>query len=739
MLQFFRKHQKFFFIVVTFFVVVSFAFFGAFKSYVPSAEVKERVVAKAIDGSKITDRTLAAIARTLTSDTAKAGMPNLLHAEGVEVLFLEPALADLIAKTYFPLMKEELQERLQRVKSYVPYSHPQAPFINALDVWKSLSPKIDEAIRQLQMEPEATASSFSKLATIYLEQKRLPQNLIKKMLSMQEQQYSWITPDPSLQQRNIALFGFETLRDWFGPTFIDCLSQCIVSGAIVAAKEGVAVSEKEARADLLCNVISGAKTHFNQEVTLLDAAAYLKREAQLLGLDEKSLIRGWQKVLSFKRYLDGIGEAIFQDPLVQQTFASFAEECVKVELYELPQELKLVSFDDLLSFQVYLEKTAAKSPLSLELPEALKSAEEVEKGCPELVSEQFYLKIQSLDLQELAQAIPLKEMWAWQARGENWSALVQEFEGLRGKEGAGALEGFNGKERQAIDAWSRLQMVRQDAASIQKALKEASAKTEWVRLSLKGEAPFVGIDAPGELLSKLRSSSLLEGYTQDGVHIYTFEVVKRGEGKELLSFAKARTDASFKRVVEKTLEEAYAKIRLRDVKRFEQSPGQWKPFQEVKDLVGAYLYAPLLRAIEKEENFSKEKITYSFYAKHRFSSFMRSEREAMLQGKAVQAPWRLVHQEVELTRRCARSLPVDELLAIEDGTWTEVIYGESSAPLFARILAHPSGAASGAQLIGAAGKKALADEARRAAFGDFLASLAEKKVIQPLKLVEEEF
>ncbi len=54
MLGFFRKYQKFMFIIVTFFIVVSFVFFGTSNTIGPSEEAApNKPIGKLVDGSKL--------------------------------------------------------------------------------------------------------------------------------------------------------------------------------------------------------------------------------------------------------------------------------------------------------------------------------------------------------------------------------------------------------------------------------------------------------------------------------------------------------------------------------------------------------------------------------------------------------------------------------------------------------------------------------------------------------------
>ena len=189
MLKFFRKHQKFFFFIVTFFIVISFSFFGSFRSYLPAQkEEVDSVAGRCIDGSSFTLKELTAVSRLLTQETIKSGMPNLLHDDFLEKSILRPQLAERLAAAFFPFLSRDLEERLERVKSYQPYVHPEVPFICADKVWESLAPKVNEHLQELKAQLKAQPKTLSLLASLFLEQKKIPPDLVKRMLLLQQKQ-----------------------------------------------------------------------------------------------------------------------------------------------------------------------------------------------------------------------------------------------------------------------------------------------------------------------------------------------------------------------------------------------------------------------------------------------------------------------------------------------------------------------------------------------------------------------
>src|SRR6266436_8325966 len=107
MLQFFRKYQKIFFVVVTVFIVISFTFFGTFSTMIPDRQIPDRVIGKAVDGSKLSYREVEALTRFLSTSREDRSliysgkMPNLLNDNVIHKDFLTTGMGVMLAEKYF--------------------------------------------------------------------------------------------------------------------------------------------------------------------------------------------------------------------------------------------------------------------------------------------------------------------------------------------------------------------------------------------------------------------------------------------------------------------------------------------------------------------------------------------------------------------------------------------------------------------------------------------------------------
>lgn len=259
MLGFFRKYQRYFFIVVTVVVIVSFSFFGTYNT-IDNAAIRDVPVFVAIDGTKISRADLDQLVWFISTDMEDkinlGGMwgPNFLNDGVVNKDFIQTGLAQTLAMQYPGEIEKDLGTRLEKEKRYTLYSHPQAQFLNVENAWNYLAPDIKQSFHELRSSSSAVSPEAFKARTrLYEGEKKLPALALRRILLYQQQQYSWLTPDPNLQNADLSLFGYHTLDDWFGPRFLRLVAEFIINSSIIAEQRGYQVTKDEALADLLQN------------------------------------------------------------------------------------------------------------------------------------------------------------------------------------------------------------------------------------------------------------------------------------------------------------------------------------------------------------------------------------------------------------------------------------------------------------------------------------------------------
>jgi GcvH upstream region-like protein len=716
MLNFFRKHQKFFFIVVTVFVVTSFCFFGTFTTLAGGDGEPDRVITKAIDGSSITARELEALNRILsTSYEEPTTAPNLFNDGVIRKEFLSTGMASLLVERNFDLVKEDLEARLKKAKHFRPYVHPKAPFLSAEAVWQQYFPMLSRDLAFIRAETEATPESFFLLSRLYAAQLQMPPDSLKQLLLYQQSHFQNLPPDPDLQRSDLSLFGFHTMEDWFGPHFVDLVSQFILNSAGVAVQRGYRVSYDEARADLLFNVNQVLQAH---RINSSEMQAHFQGQLRALQLDETTVVKAWRKVMLFRRLFHDVGNSALVDPLVYQNFGKYAKEGVVVDLYQLPKELRFENTLALLKFQLYLDAVTSKKEQGAMLPTAFLTPDEVEERFPQLVERCFVVEIAEARMDQIASRVSLKETWEWQADQNNWDLLKKEFPLLgecsaqNREERFQFLEKIDAKARLKIDEFSRFQIAGEHPEWLEEALEKAPVRTETLSIRSKAFKPILkGVNDSKKLMEQLQAQEYLSRFSEDGNLYYRMKVLERTPYKQVMTFAAAVRDGTLEALLDKKLEAAYPDVRKKDNTVFQAAEGGWKPYAEVREEVGKRVYADL---IEKVKN--QPELRLAEYMKVAQSHLAQSPedpnwiRTDEVDTTRLDRQWLLEKSSAHLTRSAPLAFGKEEIFKLKEGSWSDVATTANGNLYFVRVLEHIEGGIGGEMTQG---QEILSIDARR--------------------------
>ncbi len=746
LLKFFRKYQRFFFVIVTVVIVVSFSFFGTYSSFVNSDDVRDEVIGKAIDGSNLFKKEVEDLSRFLSTSVQDAPllnqgkMANLLNDDVVKKDFLLTGMGGILAERFFEDLRPDLQEKAEKIKKFVPYVHPSAPFLSAEMLWEQFAPQTFQMMGFLKHKDSVDSQFFALLAALSMQQPN--PEMMRRLLLMQESQYQGMRRDENLYTANLHPFGFETWEEWFGPRYLQILSQFILNAAKVAEKKGYTVSLQEARAELSKHLQEGLKTlrpqaNFSYE----DVREHFIHQLRMLGMDENRVVKLWQRVMLFRRLFSDIGNFALLDPLTFEAWGNYANETAEIEQYELPEELRLKDFRTLLKLQLYLEAVGGVDRSELLLPEKLLSPQELEKRSPEFVQRTASLEWKEVRKEEIAQRITLKETWQWQGEEHGWLKLQAAFPHLARettKTSAGRLaflDGLEPKERIAIDRAARLHILEEHPEWIEEAFERLEAKQEVVAVRLRGgHLPFSCNLEGAALLAELEKNGSLVFTTEEGA-ITRLRLVSISPQCERISFKVAKCDGTLDELLDKRLEEAYPDMRKKNSALFTQSDGKWKPFQEVSDHVGAYLYAPLMRAIEEkwkaEDNELPQKEgmqPLDFYSGHRLYAWVKNQHELTLKAGEKEQEWQLEKHSRSVKRGEKSIFAKRELFSLTEGNWSKVSVGERGEIGFCRMLRRHFESDLASQTMTQA-KTVLAREAHRKLAEELLGQMVQKKAI----------
>ncbi len=785
MLDFFRRYQRYFFIVVAVVIIISFSFFGTQATLNSPQKVEDRSLGQAIDGSKIMKSEVDRMVRFIWSDrgditlTEKGVMPNFFNDGVIRKDLIGTGIGTLLVHAYFDELKGELQDRMTHHKRYRPYVHPTAPFISVENLWGQVLPAQKMNLeRFLKETEEMTPETFSLLVDLYLGETAFPPNTLREYLMFQEKHYHWIQRDPALQKANLGLFQCRSIEDWFGSQFVQLMAQFIINSAAYAKERGYKVSYEEARVDLIRNGYESLQVQMRKPgITEEEVGTLWQEELRYLGMREKEAVNLWQKVMLFRRLFEDVGGAVFVDPHVYQTFYGFASKIAEVDLYHLPEAIELKDFSSLMKLEFYLDQVAKSGKDTLTLPQNFASVEEVEATCPELIEQRFLVEVGEVHKDEIALNVSLKEMWEWQLEKENYELLEKEFPQLALKKGVdaegyfAALEGIDSELRLKIDKFSRGKIVDLHPEWIGEALNQKDMNIREVNYSPNGanRFPFEGKEIiqlftkaalKGELAQDpvaIKARKSLEQFTADGETYYRFHVLDRDLTKTLLTFAEANERGILDSLLEKYLEESYSEIRTKNPALFKTEENIWKPFKEVKDEVGRQLYSDTLKNLESEVSKLGVKVSEdryenldSFYPHYRLFPFMstaqqdirklgnkshylKADEEEGIEGKLrkkspLESQWSLVKEARIFKNHEKSDWFSSDIFAMVEKSWSEVSHSNNHRLLFFQLQEKsvPNGNFSKEMKEG---QSILSKEAKRYLMGELLDHLKEKEAI----------
>ncbi|MDB6081073.1 MAG: hypothetical protein JWO53_345, partial [Chlamydiia bacterium] len=734
MLEFFRRYQKIFFIAITVVIVISFSFFGTYSSFA-GGEKKDSVAFIAVDGSKVYRSELNNLIHLLASDSrdvqSRVG-GNPFNDEFISKDILETGIAEVIEVPYLPKMKSELTSRLEKEKRFVPYSNPSANFISAEQVWAYFAPDIKKAFDQLRMQTDAASSeAMTARIQLFLAERRFPSLYLKQLIRYQEKQYEWLKPDHELTYKDLSLFGYHSIQDWFGKDFLELIAKYVINTAKIAEGKGYQVSNDEVLNSLVANVKASYNESKRDAYFKGDTLnGYFQEELRRLGMDQSRLIQAWRNVVLFRRFFHENQDSILVSPLPFSDFYRHLNEYVDVELYTLPKELQFQNMRDVEKFEIYAnairdpKELKGKGANALLPPEKILAVNELKNIFPELVQKYYRLKYGSVNKEHLQAKVGVKKTWEWEVQDKNWKVLQTKFPELGAIKGGSAderltaLDRLDQKARVLIDEYSRKCIVDEHPEWLAAALDAAVLNEEEEKLHEQGGTfPFTGVKNRADFMRVLDKAPLnashppLQAYTQDGVHYYRIVVLERADAPEIVTFAQASSDGTLDQLLDKVLDAAYVRVRSQKPAQFLQENGEWKPLAEVKEQIANSHFDDLLRQLDREreheqsrspqlcnfESKDKARIACRLSAHVRkmwqkikdkpekVASYLRDPKSK--QNNSIVDQWRLERSKERVVRREPNQpIEITEAFVLAPTAFSELRYNDKSGLSFYKVI-----------------------------------------------------
>lgn len=601
MLGFLRKNEKIVLSTVAVIITFCFVFFGISGQPGMQKQREDVELGTYINGDKIKKLYLEKMSYFLGSSLQTMPISrtyiNSFNDGVITEDFLKTKIAKKLVHTYFDRLKGELEARFIKMKRYFPYAHSQAPFISAKGIWGQIAPEILENLEKIQKKENFDEEVFSYMLELYLAQLEFTPAQLKQVLSYYQSQFSGVSPDPRIKDGDFSLFGFHSLTDWFGPSFIDLSSQFIINGAIEAKQKGIKVSSKEIKVSLFNNFkkLNASKYHL---------------QLRYLNMQEKEIATIWEQVLLFRKYLQSC-------EIPPETLTKLPEyQKMSVDVYKGPT---LSSFDQLMKFQLYISYISGNSYDQFDLPNILSSIDEIEKFHPDLVERSYEITLAKADKKELHKKVSTKSMISWQSK--NKDLLLKNFPFLKNQD----REKISFSQRSQIDQFSIDAIIESNPEWMREHLGKKNREDVEITISSSGEiTPFLSITDIKKFEEFLYTNGCNENLYRDDENIsYLVSLKNRGD-KKIVSFSKALDKGLLDKPLDAFLEEQYPQVRINYSANFKDDKGDWKPLSDIKELLGVYVFSNLLQKIDihyqKDTKLSWFEGTgpIDFYLAHRF-------------------------------------------------------------------------------------------------------------------------
>lgn len=744
MLSWFRRHQRFFLTTVTTVVIITFCFFGSYEAFSKTQQKPDKKIAESLSGQKIYEQELFQLMRFIDTDYMDAmayesgHAANVLNDGIIRKDFIKsglfPELYAALQKKYTSELMPSFQERVHRFKTYKLYEHPLKTF-SVEKTWKQFAPQMLEDYRAFkEAKLEDTNRLVHSLANLYLGQSEFPPQMLQRILYWQ-QQHKDSQVDPRIYQTDFAVFSAKSFSDWFGRECTEYLAQIILQTADFAKSKGYSVSLQEAKANLYKTAYKNfSLLQKEQKSSLEEIMQIIKYQMNQMGLTEEDTISLWQKILLMRHVFHDIEKGIWVDSSLYKDFHDFIHKGVKLELFELPEHIKLESIQDLARLEAYL-KAIYSSSNSRSLCQECQTIDEITKNTPELVKKNFYIQLATITLEDVLLDISFKEVWSWQLEDLNWEKLQDAFPKIAQSNASNKderfrfLQGLDANVREKIDFFSKKAILADNKERLQRKLSEARSVEQSLSCTLEGSKEiFPGVTQHKNFVSLLDKAILLgaqeqEGdvnsnqklscYTEDEQNFYRIRVLERSPQSTVLTYQEALEEEVLDTIIQKSVGEA----------------------------LDENMHLRFIQKIYPQMQINKESIPKLL--KYRFDQHMQhmltkvQKKEALTDVDPLQQQWMPQRKELVVTKSQKNSFSDEDFLQKQTGEFSAVQHDLVNRPIFYHVLDTVTTHVDYVQDSMEKASSLIGQEAKKTFFQKLLDEIIEKDVLVKVSKKED--
>lgn len=577
MLAFFNKHQKKFIGLVIAGVCLSGVGVGVGQTVKKTNKLGSgKTVYRTPLGRKYSEKEFLLLKHFLSNEAYPfTGNPrewNFLNEGLLTERFLTNKLGEKIFlsiyKSGFPAFDKE--------RSYEGYRRFDAPFISSEEVWKSSAPQLREAFHIFQqLTDPVSPEGFAARVRLFLEEKKFPHYVLRQMLEYRRQMFNLPVDNSLVQGRDLRLFGYKNVKDWFGDKYISSVTEAMLCFINEQKKKVGMPSLKEARQDFYDkaqHAFARLSKHaeFNLTFEQLVASFYA-----FMGVEESDFLSMYREILLYKKALLSLEGAVSFDYYPLQKFFSMGKDSVSVELFHLPDSLVFKDKEDLEAFETYLHLTAFPSAHVLDVPTKAFPIERVRRKAECLVGKRFAVSYQSVKLSDLEKYVPMSQVYQWYQNPENFEEIVLEFPELETSSSLRDILNLRPAIVEKAHSYVRKAILRADPERIQSELAKKERQEEELFLSIGKDHVLPGIQNGVRLANVLMQQDSVDSYTQDNEHFYSISVISRADKDEVLPYKEVLRKGLKKVLLEKyKAEERISRVLTHLQEAFPNSQGQ---------------------------------------------------------------------------------------------------------------------------------------------------------------------
>jgi hypothetical protein len=578
------------------------------------------------------------------------------------------------------VFKEYLESRKAKEMQWQGYKHPFLGYLNYGAVLAQFNPPLAQALKAWQSDENVSAAT--KIA-LYNRASRMPVEFYSTIIRYQEAALPDSQKDQRLDDYPMSLFGYDSIKDWFGADFVESCVKIVALGAQEAKNLGYHVSQEEVRRSIHSR-IEQIWTQLQEKGMDLPLHSFKARMFGSIGMEEDDLVEFWKELILFDCFYHHQGSQILTDPLSIEKMASFVGESREVELYEIPKMYQTPNFEAMAKLQLYWHYTTGIGLNDSVVPTRMRNLSDIAQSAPELIAKKVALSWRKMTLDDFCARVGPKKMIVMESEDQLWSEISSQITSQKiddVEERVRLLSKLDRSARERVDQISLKWLLKNDPKNLMQAYESAPVENQVLSLALAStKQPLEGISNVNLLLKELENSSRDRPYTQDEMNYYLFEMIQP-PCDEVVDFAKAQELSLLEILLSKKIKKHYEAMKTRQVPSLYKE-GKLLELSKARSQVLMDLFQPLLVEIQNQmAQLTSQPAKSQIYKLNEASDIAKWRYVAFLQKAPIEtqedltfelASWVPVKSVKSFHRSDVLRTPLGQIFELAKDDWTQI-------------------------------------------------------------------